>query len=101
MSHGEAPVGGGTAPAQVNASAPERVTSHRQQVRLNVSNATIPDAFVAPRLVRFVYDKTPELTLTIEQNGQVVGVPTLCQVRDTQLVTSILPSPASEVSTSL
>ena len=41
MSHGEAPVGGGTAPAQVNAAAPPRATARRQKIRLNVSNATV------------------------------------------------------------
>lgn len=41
MSHGEAPVGGGTAPAQVNASAPPRSTVRHQKLRLDVSDATV------------------------------------------------------------
>ena len=41
MSHGEAPVGDGVAPAQVDASAPPRATVHRQRLRLDVSNATV------------------------------------------------------------
>ena len=41
MSHGEAPVGTGTAPAQVNASAPPRSTVRHQKLRLVVSNATV------------------------------------------------------------
>ncbi len=41
MSHGEAPVGGSSAPAQVNATAPLRSAARHQKIRLDVSNATV------------------------------------------------------------
>jgi len=41
MSHGEAAVGSGTAPAQVNPSAPPRSTQRHQRIRLDVSNASV------------------------------------------------------------
>lgn len=41
VSHGEAPVGAGSAPAPVDAAAPPRSTHKLQRIRLEVSNATV------------------------------------------------------------